>query len=146
MGLSIKLSCESGSFSCHLNPHRCFQSEVLRLYFPALDPWVETSVSLRSCFSQFIHMQMWDHLLHQPPPFWVCQSLSCPPVVPPSLSTHKCGTTQSTSHCLTHQVLQPQPCCIPSAPVLLSSPPTSLDEYSFFNTLVFRLPYSSIFW
>ena len=29
MGLSNELSCETGSFShCHLNPHRCFQSEV----------------------------------------------------------------------------------------------------------------------
>ena len=34
MGLSNKLSCEAGSFSCHMNPHRFFQSEVLRLYFP----------------------------------------------------------------------------------------------------------------
>ena len=34
VGLSKKLSCEAGSFSCHLNPHRFFQSEVLRLYFP----------------------------------------------------------------------------------------------------------------
>ena len=40
MGLSNRLSCEAGSFSCHLNPHRCFQSEVLRLHFPALGPWV----------------------------------------------------------------------------------------------------------
>ena len=35
MGLSNELSCEAWSFSCHLNPHRCFQSETLRLYFPA---------------------------------------------------------------------------------------------------------------
>ena len=34
MGLSNELSCEAGSFSCHMNPHRFFQSEVLRLYFP----------------------------------------------------------------------------------------------------------------
>ena len=41
VGLSNDLSCEAGSFSCCcLNPHRCFQSEVLRLYFPALEPWV----------------------------------------------------------------------------------------------------------
>ena len=37
LGLSNKLSCEGGSFSCHLNPHRFFQSEVLRLYFSALE-------------------------------------------------------------------------------------------------------------
>lgn len=40
MGLSKALSCEAGSFSCCHNPHRIFQSEVLRLYFPALEPWV----------------------------------------------------------------------------------------------------------
>ena len=34
MGFSNELSWEAGSFSCHLNPHRCFKSEVLRLYFP----------------------------------------------------------------------------------------------------------------
>ena len=28
VGLSNGLSCEAGSFSCRLNPHRCFQSEV----------------------------------------------------------------------------------------------------------------------
>ena len=31
MGLSHEHSCETGSFS-RLNPHRCFQSEVLRLF------------------------------------------------------------------------------------------------------------------
>ena len=66
MGLSNKVSCEAGSFSCHLNPHKFFQSEVLRLYFLALEPWVVWSVWLPSCSSWFIHMQMWDHPLHQP--------------------------------------------------------------------------------
>ena len=46
MGLSNEFSCEAWSFSCHCNPHRCFQSEVLRLYFPALKLWVVRSVSL----------------------------------------------------------------------------------------------------
>ena len=41
VGLSNELSCEAESFSCcRLNPHRCFQSELLRLYFPELQPWV----------------------------------------------------------------------------------------------------------
>ena len=31
VGLSKELSCEAGSFSHHCNPHRFFQSEVLRL-------------------------------------------------------------------------------------------------------------------
>ena len=45
MGLSNKLSCEAGSFSCHLDPHRFFQSEVLRLYFPTLELWIGQSVT-----------------------------------------------------------------------------------------------------
>ena len=60
MGLSNKLSCEAGSFSHHCNPPMFFQSEVLRLYFPALDPWFAQSISLHSCSSCFNHMQMWD--------------------------------------------------------------------------------------
>ena len=48
VGLSNVLSSEAGSFSHHCNPHRCFQSEVLRLYFLALEPWVAWSVSLPS--------------------------------------------------------------------------------------------------
>ena len=38
-------SCQAGSFSRCLNPHRFFQSEVLRLSFPALELWVALSVS-----------------------------------------------------------------------------------------------------
>ena len=68
MGPSNGLLCEDGSFSHHRNPHRFLQSEVLRLPFPTLEPWVAWSVSLPSCSSWFIHMQMWDHLLHQPQP------------------------------------------------------------------------------
>ena len=33
---------------------KVFLSEVLRLYFPTLEPWVVQSVSLRSCSSRFI--------------------------------------------------------------------------------------------
>ena len=46
MGLSNKLSCEAGSFSHHCNIHRFLQSVFLRLYFPALEPWVAWFVSL----------------------------------------------------------------------------------------------------
>ena len=77
MGLSNELSCEAGSFSCHLNPHRFFQSDVLRLYFPKLEPWVVQSVLLPSCSSQFIHTQMWDYLFCQLPPCQVCQPWPC---------------------------------------------------------------------
>ena len=76
VSLSNKLSFEAGSFSCCLNPHRFFLLEALRLYFPALAPWVTRSVSLPSCSSCFIHTQMWDCQVLQPPvlpvwPFWL---------------------------------------------------------------------------
>ena len=64
MGLSSELSYVPGSFSRRINCHRFFQSEVLRLYFPALEPWVVQSVSLPSCSSQFIYTQMWDCPVH----------------------------------------------------------------------------------
>ena len=107
MGLSSELSCDSESFFCYLNPHRFFQSEVLRLYFPALEPWVAQSVSFPSCSSWFIcQHRMWDH-----------------------------------------PVLQLLPCHTSSLPqLLISSPPTGLNECFFFNSLVVRLPYSSISW
>ena len=78
MGLFNELSCEAGSFSFCLNSQRCFQSEVLRLYFPAVEPWVAWSVLLSSCSSWFIRMQMWDHP--------VCQLPSCCEPSPPRLS------------------------------------------------------------
>ena len=81
-----------------LQPHRFFQSEVLRLYFPVWNPGLHSS--------QFICTQMWDH-----------------------------------------PVCQPLLCCLFSLPqVPISVPPTRLDECFFFNSLVVRLPCSSIFW
>ena len=38
VGLSNELSCDAGSFSCCLNHHRFYHSEILKLYFPELDP------------------------------------------------------------------------------------------------------------
>ena len=64
--------------------------------------------------------------------------LSPSQVVLPSLSACKCGTT---SHCLTTCPFHP----VCWSPPLLSIPPISLDECFFFNSLVVRLPYSSIF-
>ena len=58
VGLSKELSCEARYLSCHHNPHRFLQSEVLRFYFPALEPWVVWSILLPTCISQFILMQM----------------------------------------------------------------------------------------
>ena len=83
MGITNKLSCEAGSFSPLLNSHRFLQSEVLRLYFPSLKPWVAWSVSLSRCSSLFICTQIWNHPvcqlmphpIHQTPP---CRESSLP--------------------------------------------------------------------
>ena len=65
-----------------------FSISGLRLYFPALEPWVSRSVSLPSCSSQFVCTQMWDHPLHQLLPCWPATTL--PPVLSAWLpvSTH----------------------------------------------------------
>ena len=70
--------------------------------------------------------------------------LSHSPVVPPGLSAHKCGTTCPASHCLTWSAshhLAASPLC----PAACLCPSYGLDECFFFNSLVIRLPYSSIF-
>ena len=51
VGLSNELSCEVGYFSS-CSPHRFLPSEILRLYFLMLEPWIVWSVSLPSCSSQ----------------------------------------------------------------------------------------------
>ena len=85
MGLSNELSFEAGGLShCH-SPHKFFQSEVLRRYFPVLEPWVAQCVSLPSCSSWFILMQMWDRRLYQLPPSSSC-CLARSPLHPGCLS------------------------------------------------------------
>ena len=85
--------------------------------------------------------------------FWGCsfpcwnpglRGFSCSPVVLPSLSPCECGTARSASLHLPvlscHLATPP----LPTLPV--STPPTSLNECFFFNSLVVGLPYSLIFW
>ena len=81
-GLSNKLSCEAGNFSCCCNRYRFLQPEFLRLYFPMLGPWIVWSISLPSCSSQFICTQMWDCPVLQLPP---CRESSLPGCQSPSL-------------------------------------------------------------
>ena len=70
--------CEAGSFShCRLNPHRCFQTEVLRLYFPTLKLRVAWSILLPRCSSQFICRWMWDCPVRNLLPPWVLKPLPC---------------------------------------------------------------------
>ena len=72
-------------------------------------------------------------------------SLSPFPVVPPGLSAGECGTIWSICRCLAHPTLQLLPYCTSSLPWLtVSSPPTSLNECFFFNSLVVGLPHSLI--
>ena len=85
--------------------------------------------------TDFYRQRFWGFL------FWRWNHGSCrlsgSPVVPPGLSTRKCGITQCTSWCLATSSL-------PLLPV--SAPIISLDECFFFNSLVVGLPYSSILW
>ena len=98
MGLSNKLSCEAGSFSCCHNPHRFFQSEVLRLSFPPLEPWVAWSVLLHSCSSLFIPKQMWDHPLCQLPP----HPFGKPPLCQPLFSSRHLAASPLCPDCHLH--------------------------------------------
>ena len=81
MGLSNKLSCEAGNFSHCCNPPRFLPPEVLRLYILMMDPWIGWSDLLSICFSWFIHMQIWDLLVHQPLPY---QPVPSPATLPES--------------------------------------------------------------
>ena len=100
VGLSNKLSCEAGIFSYHCNSHSFFQSEVLRLFFPALEPWVVWSVLLPSCSSQFICMQTWDHPLFQPLPCHKSSLPRCPslPLLPVWVSVSSLSPWLSDFH------------------------------------------------
>ena len=60
MGSSNRLFCETGSFSCLLNPQSFLEPEVLKLSFPPLESWVVWSLSLST--------GIWDCQVHQLPP------------------------------------------------------------------------------
>ena len=98
VGLSSELSCETGSFSCCLNTHSFFfQSEVLRLYFPTLEPWIARPACstvvpphLSSC--KYGATQSANHSLAQPvlqPPPCCMSSLPQMPVSAPPSSLNK---------------------------------------------------------
>ena len=114
MGLSNGLSCENGSFYHHCNPHRFFQSEILRLLFPTAG-----TLGCGVCLTPQLFLLVYLHANVGLP--------ALPATTSPSLPAAALLRVLST--------------WLPS-----SSPPTSLDEYFFFNSLVVGLPYSSIFW
>ena len=108
-----------------------FSVRGLKLYFPALEPWVARSALLPCCSSWFIYVRMWGHRVCQPPPCGVCQ---LQPGLHRSTIHHLTG---STSPCLAANPLYPS--CL-SVPLLLV-----WMNVSFFISLVVRLPYSLIF-
>ena len=133
VGLSNELSCESGSFSCCcLNPHvfnKTFSIRGLRLYFPVPELQVAQSLLLPNYSSWSMCSRMWDCPVHNLLPRHFYQLLPCPPAT-----------------VLLAPVLQPPPYHKSSLPQLpISTPPTSLDECFFFNSLVVRIPHSLIF-
>ena len=83
--------------------------------------------------------------------FLLTGSLSCmvclaPQLFLPSLSACEYGTVHSTSCCLACP--GPPPATLPqvfTVQLPVSAPPPGLDESFFFNSLIVRLPYSSIF-
>ena len=109
VGLSNKLSCEAGSFSCcRLNPHRRFG-----VLFPCAG-----TLGCAVCLIPQLFLLVYLHTEVEPP--------TLPAAALPALVLQ-----------LPQQVL--------STRIPISAPPTSLCECFFFNSLVVRLPYSSIF-
>ena len=144
VGLSSKLSCDAGSFfCCPLTLHRCFQSELLRLYVPALEPWVVQSVSLPSCSSQFICTRMWDCPGCKPLPR--CESFppGCP--APPLLLVwmnvsslfpwlsdfHAVGFSVSSGCSFVFKFVVVLLLVVQGGTVCLPTPPTGLEVCSF---------------
>ena len=72
------------------------------------------------------------------------RGLSCSPVVPPGLSTCKCGTT--SSHLSHPSPLAAALSQVLSAGLPISAPSPNSDACFLFNSLVGRLAYNSIFW
>ena len=119
-----------------------FSISGLRLYFPAVEPWVTLPRALlgSSCSPWFICTPVWDFLLHQALPCWVRQLLPCP--------LRSTILLLAGSACC--RLACPSPLATASLGVLptqlpIFTPSTILDECVFFNSLVVRLSYSSIF-
>ena len=125
MGLSNELSCEAGSFFHHLNPHRCFQSKALRLYFPR-----SGALCCEVCLAPQLFLPVYLQANVGPPTLLAAAWSRTPAAALPSPPA--VALLQSPLN--------------PGLPV--SSPPTSLDECFFLNSWVVGLffPYSLIFW
>ena len=81
------------------------------------------------------------------PRFWGFIFPTLEPWAAWSVSLPSCSSWFICTWMWEHLVHQPLPCHASSRPQLpVSAPPTSLDEYFFFNSFIVRLPYSLIFW
>ena len=79
--------------------------------------------------------------------FWCFIFLALEPWFAWSVSLPRFSSQFICMRMLVHPVHQLPHCLSSSMPWLpISTPPTNLDECFFFNSLVVRLPYSSIFW
>ena len=124
MGLSNELSCEAGSFSQRFNPHRCFQLEVLRLYFSCAG-----TLGCSVCLTPQLFLLVYLHANVGPPSPQPATSLGLPASAMPA------------------PVLQLLPCC-ESSPPGCPSPPlllvwmnvSSLTPWlSDFHTVLFSI-------
>ena len=94
MGLSNDLSCESGSLLLPPQPPWAFSIRGLRLYFPALEPWVAQSASLPAVCLVYLCTNVGP---------WGATHCSACPVLrhsesgPLGLSVCECGATGSAS-------------------------------------------------
>ena len=141
MGLSSDLSCKAGSFSCCCpNPHGHFQSEVWGFISPCWSPGF-CGLLCSLPFVRFICVRMWGHGVLPatlPAPFSATLS--------PALSVYLCANVgpqglpvvRLPAPFVPHSAsLGPATATrVLSAQVPLSAPPTSLDEYLFFISLV----------
>ena len=131
MGLSNELSCEAGSFSCcHLNPTGVFNQRFEALFVHA------GALGCEVCFAPlpFLLVYLCTNVGLQDLPATTSWGLLASALPAPFHNLPPCW------------VRQPPPCHVSSPHRLpISTPPTCLDECSFFISLVLGLPYSLIF-
>ena len=120
MGLSNNLSFEAGSFPCCLNTHRVF--------------FVCLFVLVKGFEAFFPHNGTLGSGVHLAPQLFLLAYLHANVGSPTPPAVALTGPPATV-------LLESSPTQVP-----VSTPPASLDECSFFNSLVVELPYSLIFW
>ena len=137
MGLSNKLSCEAGSFSHHLNPHRFFSARGFEDFFPCIG-----TLGCVVCLTPQLFLLVYLHANMGPsaPPATALTTLPAAtlPSPPAAWSTSRCFACPSLPTAASLQVL--------STRLPMYAPPTGLDECFLFNSLVVGHPNSLILW